>query len=304
MKNGDSQMTQTRVGFIGFGEVASVFSRAMQDHGARVSAYDVLLEREGGFDTLRKRARGEGIEFAPLAGVVLGSHYLFSTVTTQKALDAARAAADHLAQGQVYVDLNSTAPPVKLRIAEAIGPTGADFVEGAILGAVGASGAATRILTGGEKGATAADALCRLGLNASFFSPEIGKASTFKMLRSVFSKGVEALLLEMLAAGAQAGMEKELWRDVTDYMSRHPFEAVASNWVSSHATAHERRFFEMAQVAATMRSLGFDPLMTIATEAFFERSRWLGFDRAFEGRPESVEKVAAFMAGRLAGTAR
>ena len=103
----------------------------------------------------------------------------------------------HLKSGKLYIDLNSTAPDVKVKIAEIIQPTGADFVEGAILGAVGVTGAKTRILTAGEKGKDTAQTLSELGLNVSYYGPNIGQASMFKMLRSIFSKGLEALMLEL-----------------------------------------------------------------------------------------------------------
>jgi hypothetical protein len=65
----------------------------------------------------------------------------------------------------------------------------------------------------------------------------------------------------------------------------------ADNWVRSHATAYERRYHEMIQVAETVRSLGLEPLMTDATVRFFERSRVLGLSDAFPQKPETMEQV-------------
>ena len=277
-----------RIAFIGFGEVASVFSKCLREHGAEVWAYDVL-----------RKAGTEGVRFGSLPEVAGNAGYVLSTVTTQAARGAALACAAHLKPGQVYVDLNSTAPSVKQELAGIIAPSGADFVEGAILGAVGAAGAATRILTGGPKAPEAAAALCRLGLNVHYYSPQIGPASTFKMLRSIFSKGLEALLLELLIAGQRAGLAQDLWKDVVDFMTRHPFEEVASNWVRSHPVAHQRRYHEMVQVLETMREVGVDPVMSAATAALFERSGSLGLAEAFPEKPASLEAVIEFMERRL-----
>jgi 3-hydroxyisobutyrate dehydrogenase-like beta-hydroxyacid dehydrogenase len=207
-----------------------------------------------------------------------------------------------LRKGQVYVDLNSTSPSVKVNLDEVIRKTGAHFVEGAILGAVGATGTATHVLTGGAKGQEIAETLTALGLNVSFYSKEIGKASMFKMLRSIFSKGMEALILELLIAGRRAGIEKDLWKDVSDFMSRTPFDRVASNWTRSHAVAFERRYHEMVQVRETMREIGLDPILTMATEAFFDRSRALGLDQAFPEKPEAAEAVVEYIERRLRGS--
>lgn len=282
-------MPSLKIGFIGFGEVASVFSKPMREHGADLAAYDVLEDK----------VRAGGVRLSPLAGLVRHADYVLSTVTTQVAGQVAKDCAPHLKPGQVYVDLNSTSPSVKVEIGRTVRSTGADFVEGAILGAVGASGAATRILTGGEKGRKAAEDFNRLGLRVSFYSPEIGKASMFKMLRSIFSKGLEAVILELLIAGRRAGIEKDLWKDVSEFMTQNPFDRVAANWGRSHAVAHQRRYHEMQQVTETMREIGLEPLMTAATEAFFGRSGKLGLKDAFPEKPESMEAVVNHLEERL-----
>lgn len=259
-----------RIAFIGFGEVAAALSPALAARGAEIRAYDI-----------RARAPAECVSFLPLAQALQGASLVLSTVTTSAALDAARQCVPHLAPGQTYVDLNATDPEVKLEIGRAIAPSGAAFVEGAILGAIGVTGARTEILLGGPHARGAERLLAgERGLNARFYSETLGKASTFKMLRSVFSKGLEALLIEFLVAGERAGIRDDLWREVTGLMADQPFEKTASNWVRTHATAHARRRHEMQQVADVLRRLGLEPTMTAATVAFFERSATLGLERA------------------------
>jgi 3-hydroxyisobutyrate dehydrogenase-like beta-hydroxyacid dehydrogenase len=198
------------------------------------------------------------------------------------------------------VDLNATDPAVKLDIERIITPTGAAFVEGAVLGAVGVTGARTEILLGGPHARRAeSDVAGTLGLNARFYSEAIGTASMFKMLRSVFSKGLEALLIEFLTAGERAGIRGDLWREVIELMANHPFEKTASNWVRSHATAHVRRYHEMKQVEDVLRQLGIEPTMTAATVRFFERSGSLGLQDTFRTIPSEMDDVVRFFSGRL-----
>lgn len=286
----------TQVAFIGFGEAAAAFAAAMARRGIEVRAYDVLLDQRGGRKRLEARAGGTAIAFASLSEAVGGARFVFSTVTTRVAREAARACVPHLGPGQAYVDFNATEPAVKVEIAHIIAPSGADFVEGAVLGAIGVSGARTEILLGGPHGERAARALSdELGLNVRFYSEEIGRASTFKMLRSVFSKGLEALLLEFLVAGERAGIRQDLWREVTELFDANRFEKVADNWVCSHAVAHERRYHEMVDVAGVLRRLGVDPVMTDATVSMFARSAKLGMKNAFACRPEKMDEVIRFL---------
>jgi 3-hydroxyisobutyrate dehydrogenase-like beta-hydroxyacid dehydrogenase len=289
-----------RIAFVGFGEVASAFSAALAARGADVTAYDVLLEQSGGAEQLKARAGAAKVAFCPLADALRGARLVLSTVTTSVACEAARSCAPHLSGGHMYVDLNATDPAVKVEIERIIAPTGAAFVEGAVLGAVGVTGAKTEILLGGAHGREAERALAgELGLNARYYSAEIGKASMFKMLRSVFSKGMEALLIEFLAAGERAGIRDDLWREVTELFANHPFEKTASNWVRSHATAHARRYHEMKQVADVLRQLGIEPTMTAATEAFFARSGTLGLQEKFSATPSAMDEVVRFFNEKL-----
>lgn len=277
-----------RVAFIGFGEVAAVFSAALAARGAQVSAYDVRAERRAAAEQL-------GVSFSGLAEALRGAHYAFSTVTTSVACEAAEQCAPHLRSGQTYLDLNATSPERKKRIGETIAASGAAFVEGALLGAVGVSGANTEILLGGREARRAERELAgALGLNARFYSDEIGKASMFKMLRSLFSKGMEALLIEFLAAGERAGIREDLWKEVTTLFSTQPFDKVALNWVRTHAGAHARRYEEVKQVLAVLHELGFEPTVTQATEAFFRRSGSLGLRPA-----QSADDVVRFFDKKL-----
>ena len=289
-----------RITFVGFGEVASSFAAAFAARGAEIAAYDVLLDAPGGHARLVKRAGPTPVSFAGLAAALEGATYVFSSVTTDVAREAARACAAQLAPDQIWVDLNATDPTVKREIAAIVEASGAAFVEGALLGAVGVSGSQTELLLGGPHAAAAARALADgYGLNVRHYSDEIGRASTFKMLRSVFSKGLEALLIEFLVAGERAGMRDELWAEVVALLGRERFEKAAANWVCSHALAHERRWHEVVQVEKVLRELGLEPVMTAATEKLFARSVALGTAAAFAARPDTMDPVIRFFDKRM-----
>jgi len=292
-------MVGKRIGVVGFGEVGSTLSKTIAAKGGEILIYDILLSHEGGEEVVRSRIQAEGILVRPLIEVVAHSEYVLSTVTTHAAVEVANACADYLEPGKIFIDLNSTSPSVKVEIGGRIEAVGAYFVEGAILGAIGITGASTRIYVAGVKGKEVGETLNTLGLNATFYSKEIGKLSAFKMLRSIFSKGLEALMLELMIAGKRAGISEDLWMDVTDFMTENPFDSVAANWIRTHAVAYERRYHEIVQVVETMHEFEVEPVMTSATEAFFKRSLSLGFDSVFKHKPETFETVIDFIDARL-----
>jgi 3-hydroxyisobutyrate dehydrogenase-like beta-hydroxyacid dehydrogenase len=271
--------------------VASRFAAVLHAHGAQVCAYDVVLDRPDGRKQLEQRAGATPVELLPLPALVARPALVISAVTTDVALAAARACAPHLRSAQTFLDLNATSPAVKQAVGAAIAPSGAAFVEGAILGAVGVTGAKTRILVCGETGAALAETLTGLGLDVGFYGTEIGRASTFKLLRSVFSKGMEALLLETLLAAQRAGVADDVWREIVETLDERPFSDVGANWMRTHGVAHARRYHEMVQVEDLVRELGVEPLVTHGTTAFFERSTRLRLAEAFEGSAKTPDEV-------------
>ncbi|HJU22398.1 MAG TPA: DUF1932 domain-containing protein [Casimicrobiaceae bacterium] len=293
----------TAAGFIGFGEVASRFSAALQAHGARVLAFDVLLDRPDGRDVLIRRARGQPPDLVPLADLASRADIVLSTVTTNVAVDAAKAAAPLLHRGQIFVDLNATSPAIKREIASIIDASGADFVEGAILSAVGVMGAKSKVLLCGARADEVAAAMSDLGLDFHAYGIEIGRASSFKMLRSVFSKGLEALLVECLLAARRAGIEHDLWREIVATMDAASFDEVGGNWIRTHATAHGRRYHEMLQVRDVLREFSLDAPMTEATIRLFERSNKMALKDAFATTPATTAEVIAALDARIGSSA-
>lgn len=291
-------MSAPCIGIIGLGEVGLSFGQAMAKAGADVLAHDVRFTGPNG-DLKHEHPAGSGMEIVSREKLFSRAGIVLSTVTTDVALDVARAAAPHLSPDQIYVDLNSTSRAVKIRLAEVISASGAAFVEGAILGAVGASGPATRVILTGPAAQDTVRTLNALGLNCEEFGQAFGDAASFKMLRSVFSKGLEALLLEMLVGARQAGLEAELWEEITGFMAAHPFDQAARNWIESHAVAYERRYYEMVQVVETLQELDVEPLMSAATLDFFRRSRTLDLGKAFPQKPKSAGEVIRYFTEHL-----
>jgi len=290
----------TKIGVLGFGEAGSAFAGALAAAGARVYSYDRLWDgdEEAAASSLSSDTH-QRIEFCSLPELLAEAEIVLSAVTTDAALDVAGACLPGMKPGQVYCDLNSTAPRVKRELGALLSSAGVAFVEGAILGAIGVSGARTRILLGGSDAQSLSEKLNALGLDTVAYSAEIGQASAFKMLRSVFSKGLEALLVEFLMAGRKAGLEQHLWREVTKLMGGDRFDSVARNWVCSHAVAHERRLHEMRQVAELLDEMGLESILTEATVRFFERSTRLELGAAFERRPETMEAIVDVLLSRI-----
>ncbi len=284
-------METKKIGFIGFGEVGRAFGREIRTKGADVFYYDIANKKPESW-----------VSFLSLPDLIERCDIILSTSSTQVAVEVAQEASRFLTPGKIYADMNSTSASVKTRIAGIIEPSRADFIEGAILSAVGETGPKASILVCGKRGEEFSRLMNQLGLiNLNYFSPRVGEASQVKMIRSVFSKGVECLLLETLIAGRRAGVAEYLWKDIVDFMTKNSFDKVAENWIKTHATAFERRYHEMVQVIETLKEMGVEPVMTQGTTDFFKRSCALGLEKAFKTKPDSFWEVPDEMEMRLRG---
>ena len=86
-------MELSKIGFIGFGEVGTVFIGAMSASGADVVVYDVLLEDEERTDALIRRTGEAGCRLGTLREVLLHGDIILSAVTTQAAKKVAETCA-------------------------------------------------------------------------------------------------------------------------------------------------------------------------------------------------------------------
>ena len=282
-------METQRIGFIGFGEVGRTFSKEMRARGAEVYYYDIVDKKPE-----------EGIGFLPLPALIQTCDIILSTVATHIAAEIAQKVVSFLNSEKTYADMNSTSPSIKIRISEIVRPSHASFIEGAILSAIGEAGARASILVSGKEAEAFSRVMNRFGLvNVKHLSSHIGDASRVKMIRSIFSKGVECLLLEMLIAGKRAGVADYVWKDIVDFMTGHAFDKVAENWIKTHPMACERRYHEMLQVMETLEEVNVPPTMTQGTKDFFLRSFEMGLGSQFSEKPDNFWDVPYTISKKL-----
>lgn len=277
--------------FIGFGEAAQHISRGLKAAGAgRLQTYDILFDRPGeAGERLKKRAAEIGVACrASHAEAVQGSDIVLSAVTAASSNDAARAAAAGLKSGQLYMDINSTSPAVKRLNSEAVSPTGARFVEAAVMESVPPHGHKVPMLLAGTAAREVVDLLKPLGMRVEAVGDKIGQASSIKMFRSVIIKGMEALMLESLYAASEMGVTDRVLASLAGTYPGMDWPKAVDYLVGRTAQHGARRVAEMREVARTLRDMGHESLMADATA---NRIEWCV--KALAGhRFESVPKAA------------
>lgn len=253
-----------RFGIIGFGEVGGIFARDLAAAGAKITAYDVAPAAQA-----RAEAAGFAAVSAPAAAA--GAATVIVSVTAGSALDAMRSLRDGLGHRPFVLDVNSVSPAAKQEAAGIIGAAGGRYVEAAVMTSVPPKGLCSPMLLGGPYAAAFMAAMAPLGMDLTDYAPDIGRASSVKMCRSVMIKGLEALTTECLLAAQHYGVEADVLRTLGDTLP-HPDWPGLARYVISRALIHgKRRAEEMREVARTVEEAGLEPLMS---RAIAERQDW------------------------------
>ena len=207
-----TQRQPAKVGLIGFGEAASAFVEGWRKAvSLEFAAFDIKTD-DASEDVRASKWQDYsrwGVAGAETPGGALaGARIVFSLVTADQALAAAKHAAPHLEPGAFYFDCNSCSPGTKRRAAEAVAQAGGRYVDTAVMAPVHPKLHRTPLLLSGPDVEEALALIGSLDMAASTVPGGVGAASSNKMIRSVMVKGLEALVLECVLAGRKAGVDE------------------------------------------------------------------------------------------------
>lgn len=255
-----------RIAVVGCGEVGATYARTLVEAGAHEL---VLCDPEPGAALARWAAEHDVPLHADPGPWLAEVQRAWVCVPGDLAHDVVRGLLDHLPAGAVVVDLTTAAPADKRRSVDAAAGR-ADYVDAVIMGAVGLTGAATPLLVAGPP--VGLEGLEDLGAPVRHLpAAGAGDAAALKLLRSVLTKGLEALGVECLLAAEELGVRHELGSVLADIDEEGltPFvEAV----VRSHPQHAARRRLEVSRAAQQLADSGRPSPLLQAVEARFART--------------------------------
>lgn len=243
--------------FLGFGEAARAFrdSLAEAGHGISFAAWDRKLDDSAEAGEMRAAMESRGV--APIRPEGLsGADWIVSAVTADQSLIAAQSVADHLVQGQGYIDINSVSPGRKRETAVLVEGRGAAYLDMAVMAPVHPRGHATPVLIAGAPAADMVPALERLGFSLRRVGESPGQATAIKMCRSLFVKGLEAITVECLLTAEAAGCRDEIEASLAESYPGLGWPGFADYEFERTLRHGARRAAEMRECAATVDELG------------------------------------------------
>ena len=258
-------MTAPSVTIVGLGEVGTSFARALLEQdvslkiASRPSTRAAASAKRLGIDIDEDIARAVGA-----ADIVL------LTITGDGLRDVVARIAPMLPERAILADLTAADPPHVIAAADMLGEHRARFVDVAIMGAVSLHGVRTPLLASGEMATDFAAKMNALGFSVSARAGSVvGDASRLKLLRSLFAKSLDALVVESMLAAEALGLRQDLIDLLGDFDQR-PLRDHIDMYLRTHPQHAGRRLVEMELAETLLLSLG---LKSLTTRAAIERYR-------------------------------
>lgn len=284
----------TSLAFVGFGELAAGLAVGLGQSGRHeLRAY---VRRTPPRDSVadRRLARAGVRRCEALSEAVSGADAVLSAVPASASTEVANRCASLLERESLYVDFASAAPAEKVAACELITAAGGRYVDAAVLGTVLMSGYAVPILVSGP-GAEAFHALVRPdGLQVTAIEGPAGASALVKLLRGVYLKGRDALIVEMMLAAKRHGLDDIVASSIDGPGERVPFTEIVERVLCSLAIHAGRRAEELASASEIVQGAGIDPALTRAGAQTLRDVANLGLVDLFGGeRPSDARAVLA-----------
>jgi len=270
------------LGVLGFGDAARTITASLQE----VSPREILVwKRHPWSDDVRASAQGASVTLcAEASDVAKRADVLFSLVTPTAAAEVADRVGGSVA-GKFYVDLNAASMRAIERTAEVVTANGGRFVDGAIMGPLKRQRHAVSTLVSGDEAEALAEMLRGWQMNVRAIGTKPGLASTVKMIRSVYTKGLEAAVVEFMIAAKRCDATEAVLDSLEEIIELGPFllplREMVRELILEQVPHAARRGDEMEQVTLTMQQLGVDPL---TAGSAFKRLRWITEERRLKER--------------------
>lgn len=272
------------VAFIGLGEVGSTYSSGLAKNGTKVKGYDLKFSDAAGKGAFQACADA-GVELVdgPEA-LIKGSDIILAVTSCSQAMETIEMYKPFLSAGQMYIEMNSAIPAIKAKVCEYIG-TACDFVDGATLCSPSQFGVKTPLVMSGPRGKEASDQLNAAGMNIEYLGDQVGQASAYKVIRSIFTKSLESCLVETMHAARKYGIAEVIFKSIVDFLAGEPTDETLALMVKTNVVHAKRRGDEICEIAEMLKEDGLDNTMA---EAATKKLYWLASlnlkDKKFDGK--------------------
>lgn len=248
----------TTAAVIGLGEAGALYARGLRDAGYEVTGYDpfTALDEPG---VRQEHELGDALAHAELVLSLVGAH-----VAESVAADAL----PYVRPGAVFADLNTGSPGLKRRLGAAAASRGVLIADVAVLAPVPRAGVRTPLMASGAGSERFRELFAAAEAPVESIGGEPGDAAARKLVRSVFMKGMAAVVLESVGAARSAGCETWLRDQIAAEFAGDP-HLLIDRLIDGSRQHAGRRAHEVDDARAYLDSLGQPAWATQAARRWF-----------------------------------
>lgn len=242
------------IAIVGLGEVGRCYARVL----AGVAGNNLLLCEQRVSDLAANLAGDVNAHINKAVGPWLGeADWVFSCVVGTKSLEVAQSCFGFMKPGASFADFTTASPETKRQGEALASGKQVAYTDVAIMGAIALLGARTPLLCAGD-GATSFSAILA---EAAGVVPRVladsraGDAMSLKILRSVFTKGMEALAVELLMAAERQGLRLALYEVLQD-IDKASLPQFLEMLVTTHVIHARRRQHEVQEAERQLAAIG------------------------------------------------
>jgi 3-hydroxyisobutyrate dehydrogenase-like beta-hydroxyacid dehydrogenase len=245
------------VGVMSPGSMGQAIAQQLKHNG-----FAVYTALDGRSDRSRALAAAAGIvDLGSLDKLAAQCDVILSIMNPGAALEFAQQLARSIKRAgtrPLVVDCNAIAPTTMQAVHAAIAAAGAPCLDAGMFSPPPREGAHGRLFVSGP-GADALNVFATPDMSVRVLSDRIGDSSALKMCDAVISKGVTALVLQMLIAAQRYGVAKELEEQFTP--ARRRVYDVVIDALPIMPSKSYRWVPEVLEIAKTLEAVGMTPKM-------------------------------------------
>lgn len=273
MDNYAGSSLNKNIGIIGFGEVGQVFASGLLENNPDVNVYvyDILLEKKE--KDIEEKIFNCGAE--PVYRIDQLAHkceIVLSLVSSAASVNVAKEFSKELDDQKIFIDFTTSTPQDKKVSEDVIRGKKGLYVDAAIMGTVATEKSKVPLLLSGSHAAETEKQLTALGFNCQIVELPNGASASIKLLRSIFMKGLEALVLETMITARNYGVEKAVLESISKTIDNNDFTAFSNALITTHMVHKNRRMKEVSDCIKIITDAKLEPSVTEGVLTFFKNS--------------------------------
>lgn len=276
------------LGYLGYGEAAYYMSKGLKEAGyGDIYAFDTALTMKSKTsENIEARAKSAGVILcSSLADMLSKADTVISALPARFSLSGVRdVLQSDLSKVRLFADVSTAKPSEKEQMETLLSSKGVRFIDGAMLGPLPTYAHKVPILASGSGAVEWQERMVPYGMDITIVEGKAGKASSIKLIRSVFMKGLEALLVETFLFARKSGVDDIIMDSLAGTLDV-PFKKTAQRMLAADLVHAERRSFEVGESIELMTDMGIRPIMARAVVERLEKSAALGTREELGGVP-------------------